>query len=160
MIENSARATSAPQRNTMVALLSQYGSYLTFTVATVATLGSLYFSEAMNFIPCELCWYQRIFMYPLVLISLVGIIKKDEYLPNYVLPFSVIGLGMSFYHYGLQWGLWGDPTACAGGVACSARYINYGGFITIPFLALTAFTLITIVMGATYWANRKLEADA
>lgn len=139
-------------------LFSQYGSYLAFMVATVATLGSLYFSEIRNFIPCELCWYQRIAMYPLVLMSLVGIIKKDEYLPLYILPLSSIGLLMSTYHYGLQWGLWGDPTACTGGIACSARYINIGGFITIPFLALIAFTLITIIMGMTYWANKQLEA--
>ncbi len=155
MSETSSTAVSTP--NTAVSLFSQYGGYLSLTVATVATLGSLYFSEVMNFIPCELCWYQRIAMYPIVLLSLVGIIKKDEYLPYYILPLSVLGVLMSSYHYGLQWGLWGDPTACTGGISCSARYINIAGFITIPFLALTAFTLLTLVMGMTLWANKQQE---
>ena len=73
----------------------QYGAYLALVPALVALLGSLYYSEIAGFVPCTLCWYQRILMYPLTLISLVGIIKQDEYLPNYVLPFSVIGIGGS-----------------------------------------------------------------
>ena len=156
MSEKTAPAVNTAP-NTAVTLFSQYGNYMTLMVAAVATLGSLYFSEIRNFIPCELCWYQRILMYPLVIMSIVGIVKKDEYLPNYVLPFSIIGMFVSTYHYGLQLGLWGDPGACSGGIACSARYINIGGFITIPLMALTAFTLITIIMGITYWANKQAE---
>jgi disulfide bond formation protein DsbB len=157
MSENIASAPTT-NNNTAVSILNDYGSYLAFTIATVATLGSLYFSQVMNFIPCELCWYQRIAMYPIVLISLTAIFLRDEYLPRYVLPFSLIGFAMSFYHYGLQWGVWGDPTSCAGGISCSARYINIAGFITIPFLALTAFTLISLVMFGMLWAQKKRAA--
>ena len=131
----------------------QYGPYLALGVALVAMLGSLYYSEIAGFVPCTLCWYQRILMYPLTLISIVGIIKQDEYLPNYILPFSVIGIGLSAYHYLIQLGVFTHPAVCAIGIPCNARYVNYFGFVTIPFMALTAFILITGVMSLTIRAG-------
>jgi disulfide bond formation protein DsbB len=119
---------------------------LAFLVALTATLGSLYFSEIANFVPCVLCWYQRILMYPLVVIILVGWIEQDEFLPRYVLPLSIGGILVATYHYLVQWGLFSSEAVCAVGIPCSVRFINWGGFITIPFLALVAFTLITILM--------------
>ena len=68
----------------------QYGPYFAFAAALAATLGSLYYSEVAGFVPCTLCWYQRILMYPLTIISLVGILKHDPGLPEYVLPFSIV----------------------------------------------------------------------
>ncbi len=132
--------------------LQDYGGILALVVAVTATLGSLYFSEVAGFVPCTLCWYQRILMYPLTFITLVGIIKQDEFLPAYVLPFSLIGVGVSGYHVLIQNGVFSHPATCTVGVPCSLRYINYLGFITIPLLAFTAFTLITAVMLATRWA--------
>lgn len=129
--------------------LQDYGGILTLIVAVVATLGSLYFSEVAGFVPCTLCWYQRILMYPLTFITLVGIIKQDEDLPAYVLPLSLVGMSVSGYHILIQYGVFSHPATCTVGVPCSLRYINYLGFITIPLLAFTAFTLITIVMLAT-----------
>lgn len=141
----------------MKAFLRQYGAYLAFGVALTATLGSLFYSEVMHFIPCTLCWYQRILMYPLVIISLVAIILQDEYLPNYVLPFSVSGILLSGYHYLVQVGVLAQPISCAGAVPCGSRYVNYLGFITIPFMALTAFILITIILSSVKWANAGEE---
>jgi disulfide bond formation protein DsbB len=138
---------------------SQYGPYLAFGTALTAMLGSLYYSEIAGFVPCTLCWYQRILMYPLTLIILVGIIQQDEYLPNYVLPFSVIGIGVSTYHYLTQLGIISHSTACSVGVPCNARYVNYLDFVTIPFMALTAFTMITIFMSVTKWAYVRLETE-
>lgn len=131
---------------------------MAFAVALTATLGSLYFSEIRHFIPCTLCWYQRILMYPLVIITLVGIIEQDDFLPTYVLPFSLIGILVSGYHYLLQWGVFGNAAACTVGIPCNARYISYFGFVTIPFLALTAFILITIIMLATRKAYAQEDA--
>jgi disulfide bond formation protein DsbB len=142
-------------RERTAAFLQQYGALLACIVAAVATLGSLYFSEVAGFVPCTLCWYQRILMYPLTVIALVGFIKADEYLPSYVLPLSILGMGISGYHYLLQLGTFGNPTACAIGIPCTLRYVNLAGFITIPFMAFTAFTLITAVMLATRWAWRE-----
>lgn len=149
MVRNSA----------LVSFLQAYGYHLAWVPALVATLGSLYFSEVAGFIPCAYCWYQRILMYPLVVLILVGIIKQDELLPNYVLPLSVIGILMSTYHYLTQWGIFGDSTACAAGTPCSIRYINWFGFVTIPFMALTAFVLITIFMLAARWAFQQMAVN-
>jgi len=135
-----------------------YGPYLAFSAALVAMLGSLYYSEIARFVPCTLCWYQRILMYPLSLIILVGLINHDEFLPNYVLPLSIIGIGVSGYHYLTQLGLFPHPTVCASGIPCNLRYVNYLGFVTIPFMALIAFLIITVSMAATKRAYAELEA--
>ncbi|MDM5205797.1 disulfide oxidoreductase [Cytobacillus kochii] len=117
--------------------------YFSWVVALIATLGSLYFSEIKQFIPCELCWYQRIFMYPLVLILGTGTFYQDISVRRFALPMAFIGWCISLYHYLVQKmpGL-AEVTPCSNGVPCSGQYINWLGFITIPFLALTAFTLI------------------
>lgn len=141
--------------------LQDYGEVLALLVAITATLGSLYYSEVAKFVPCTLCWYQRILMYPLTLILLVGIIKQDEHLPFYVLPFSLLGMGVSTYHVLIENGVISHPTTCTTGVPCSLRYVNYLGFITIPLMALTAFTLITVIMIATHRAfSHELGGDA
>ena len=137
----------------------RYGVPLALIVAFTAVTGSLYYSEIAGFVPCRLCWYQRILMYPLVIIILIGLIEQDEILPNYVLPFSLIGAGVSSYHYLLQLGVIGEAGACAIGIPCNVRYVNYAGFITIPFMALTAFILITGSMLAVKWAYSRQFSD-
>jgi disulfide bond formation protein DsbB len=138
--------------------LQNYGAYLALVPALTALLGSLYYSEIAKFIPCTLCWYQRILMYPLSLIIVIGIIKRDEFLPHYVLPFSIVGIFVSSYHYLIQQGVFGAPAACAAGIPCDMRWVNYFGFVTIPFMALTAFVMITVIMAATHWAERQEPA--
>jgi disulfide bond formation protein DsbB len=121
--------------------------YFAWLVSVVATLGSLYFSEIRGFIPCDLCWFQRIFMYPLVVILGIGTFQSDISVKKFVLPLSIIGGIISFFHY-LEQKVpgFGGIRPCVSGVPCSSEYINWFGFITIPFLALIAFTLITIGM--------------
>ncbi|MCP3740366.1 disulfide oxidoreductase [Rossellomorea sp. BNER] len=133
-----------------------YLLYLAWLVATVATLGSLYFSEIKGYIPCELCWYQRILMYPLALILGIGTFQNDTSVKKFVLPMSMIGAGISLLHY-LEQKIpgFGGFKPCKSGVPCNAEYINWFGFITIPFLALTAFTLITVFMIIVTIKNRK-----
>ncbi len=125
--------------------------------AWTATLGSLYFSEVLKFVPCSLCWYQRIFMYPLSLILLIGLIRQDKGIFSYVLPFSLIGITLSTYHYLLQkTDLFTTSTVCDTGIPCTTTWINWFGFITIPFLALTAFLIISI-MGAMFFLDESDE---
>ncbi|WP_313800266.1 disulfide oxidoreductase [Cytobacillus sp.] len=121
--------------------------YVSWLASIIATLGSLYFSEIRGFIPCEFCWYQRILMYPLVLILGIGTFQNDFSVKKFVLPMALIGWFISFYHYLLQKvpGL-AEIKPCANGVPCSAQYINWFGFITIPFLALMAFSIIIVLM--------------
>lgn len=139
--------------------LYSYAYYLALVPALVATLGSLYLSEVAQFIPCTYCWYQRILMYPLVVLIIVGIVKGDELLPNYVLPLSIMGIFMSTYHYLTQWGIFSESTACTAGTPCSMRYINWLGFITIPAMAWIAFVAITVLMLGFVWAGRQLEDE-
>lgn len=112
-------------------------------VSTVATLGSLYFSEIKQYEPCLLCWYQRIFMYPIVLISLIAYLQKNAKIAITTAIFSCIGGTISLYHYGIQKvDFLMDTAPACGRIPCTGDYINWLGFITIPFLALTAFILI------------------
>ncbi|MDM5335073.1 disulfide oxidoreductase [Ureibacillus composti] len=111
----------------------------------VATLGSLYFSEIRQYEPCELCWYQRILMYPILILTTVAYIQKNVRIAVTTAVFSCIGGAISLYHYGIQKLDFLTETAPAcGRVPCTGQYINWFGFITIPFLALTAFILIAI----------------
>lgn len=121
--------------------------YLAWLQALVATLGSLYFSEIKHFTPCVLCWYQRILMYPLVIIIAVGILRKDKGLYQYVLPMSVLGLLIAFYHVLLQKGIIPESIGpCQLGASCVTKYTGYFGFLTIPVMSLIAFSVITICM--------------
>ena len=114
-------------------------------VSLVATLGSLYFSQIRGFEPCTLCWYQRILMYPIILISVIGLFQKNANIALTTAVFAFIGGGISLYHYGIQkLAFLSDSAPSCGVVPCTGQYINYLGFITIPFLALIAFSLIAI----------------
>lgn len=118
--------------------------YIAWFQALIATLGSLFFSEIMQLTPCVLCWYQRIMMYPLLLILTIGILLRDQRLRFYVLPLSIIGLVISIYHNLLYYSIIPESIApCTAGVSCTTRQIEWFGFITIPLLALTAFSVIT-----------------
>ncbi|WML40990.1 disulfide oxidoreductase [Neobacillus sp. OS1-2] len=118
-----------------------------WVAAIIATLGSLYFSEVMHFIPCTLCWYQRIFMYPLAIILGIAVYRNDKKIYYYVLPLSIIGVLLSGYHTLLQKIPYLQQfEMCTSGVPCSKDYINWLGFISIPMLALIAFIIITISM--------------
>jgi disulfide bond formation protein DsbB len=115
-------------------------------ISLIATLGSLYFSEVMKFVPCELCWFQRIFMYPQVILLGMAVIRKEYYIARYSLVLSIVGGLISTYHYLIQKvSFFQDNAISCGNVPCTGQYINWLGFITIPFLALTAFILITLL---------------
>ncbi|SMO84465.1 disulfide oxidoreductase [Melghirimyces algeriensis] len=137
-----------------MAWIRTYNLYLAWLVALIALGGSLWFSEVKGFIPCELCWYQRILMYPLAAILGVASYREDRLIHLYALPLSVTGIGISLYHYATQKipGLV-QVTGCKEGVPCNGEYINWFGWITIPFLAFTAFVLISILL----WMGRKEE---
>ena len=127
--------------------LSAALAYPAWIIALVATVGSLFFSEVMNLPPCVLCWYQRIAMYPLVLIIGVGIVLRDARLKYYALPVSVGGLLIAIYHNLLYYGILPDSIApCTQGVSCTSVQIEWLGFITIPLMALTAFVSISLCL--------------
>ncbi|SDX03912.1 disulfide bond formation protein DsbB [Marininema mesophilum] len=130
----------------------QYCLYLAWLVALIALGGSLYFSEVASFVPCKLCWIQRIFMYPLALILGIASYRGDRGIISYTLPMSIIGGFVSLFHY-LEQKVPGlaAMAPCTEGVPCSQDYINWLGFITIPLLALVAFVLISVLL----WMGRE-----
>ncbi len=145
----------------MRTLFRNFGLYFGWMVALVAMGGSLYFSEARSFVPCALCWYQRILMYPLVILLGIASYRQDRAVGIYVLPFTVTGAGVALYHYlGQQIPNFGGETLCQIGIPCSVEYINWLGFITIPFLALTAFVLITVFVLGAMLSDRAPRKDA
>ncbi len=121
--------------------------YAAWITALVAMVGSLFFSEVMNLPPCVLCWYQRIAMYPLVLIIAVGIGLRDVRVKFYALPIALIGLVVSVYHNLLYYGVIPESiTPCTQGISCTSRQIEWLGFITIPMLALTSFIIVSVCL--------------
>ena len=133
----------------------QNSLYVAWTTTLMATAGSLYFSNVLGFPPCVLCWYQRICLYPLVVIIGVGIWRKNPDLPLYVLPLSLIGLLISAYHNLLYYKIIPESLApCTAGISCTTKFIEYYGFVTIPFLSLCAFLIINVCLLA-YQKNQS-----
>lgn len=142
--------------NKFRAFVIEQGLSLAWIIAVIATLGSLYFSEVMGYLPCTLCWYQRILMYPLVIVLGIASARKDLKQTVYVLPITILGICFSSYHYAIEKTDWfdGGGKTC-GIIPCDVAYINWLGFITIPFLALTAFTLITVILICIHYAQKS-----
>ena len=114
------------------------------TYGSLATGGSLFFSEVAHFFPCELCWYQRICMYPLSITTLLVALAGDHRAARYLLPLPVVGAGVSVYHLLIENKVIAEPRQCLASAAggCATKWINEFGYITIPTLALTEFVLL------------------
>jgi disulfide bond formation protein DsbB len=127
-------------------LLWGYELWGAFVVAAIATGGSLFYSQIETFIPCEFCWFQRILMYPLSILTLLIAARGDNRAARYLLPLPIVGAGTSIYHMLIERDVIHEPKACSlsapGG--CGTNWIaNHSfGYLTIPTLALTAFLLI------------------
>jgi disulfide bond formation protein DsbB len=127
-------------------LLWGYELWGAFVVAAIATGGSLFYSQIAHFVPCEFCWFQRMMMYPLSILTLLVAARGDNRAAQYLLPLPIVGAGTSIYHMLIERGVIEEPKACTisapGG--CGTNWIaNHGfGYLTIPTLALTAFLLI------------------
>lgn len=131
------------------------GLLFIWIVSMIATLGSLYFSEIRGYEPCKMCWIQRIFMYPIVLMTTIAFIQKNARIALTTAVFAIMGGSVSLYHYGIQKiDFLSDSAPACGMVSCTGQYINWLGFITIPFLALTAFILIA---GASFYLMKAVK---
>lgn len=121
--------------------------YIAWITAAASMAGSLYFGEVLGLTPCVLCWYQRITMYPLVLIIGIGIAKKDRNLYYYALPLSIIGGAIAFYQNLLYYGVIQERLApCTFDISCITRYVHLLGFIDIPLLSLFSFVIVTAAL--------------
>lgn len=121
--------------------------FLCWLIACASTLGSLFFSEVMHRVPCVLCWYQRIFMFPLLFIFTVGLFPFDGRCVRYALPIALAGWSVALYHCLLYIGFIPESMQpCTQGVSCADAQLELFGFVTIPLLSLLAFTFIVALL--------------
>lgn len=121
--------------------------FLGWIVAATSTLGSLFFSEIMEFPPCVLCWYQRIAMYPLVFIFLIGSFQAPKATFSFSLPLVISGWIVALYHNLLHYEIVPESASpCLEGVSCSTVYLDWAGFITIPLLSFFAFSILALLL--------------
>lgn len=121
--------------------------FVAWVISAVSTLGSLFFSEVMMLPPCILCWYQRIFMYPLPLLLFIGLLKLDKSVFRYNFPMALIGWGFAVYHNLLYYKVLPESASpCVRGISCTTVQLEWLGFITIPLLSLFGFSLILILL--------------
>jgi len=127
--------------------IERYALQILLLISTTATLGSLYFSEILGFTPCKLCWFQRIFMYPMPILLLTSLYKKTKDIFFYTLVMSLFGVFIAGYHYLLQLNM--TPSLFCEGpgsqVSCGEIYFKYFGYITIPWMSLSAFIIIASI---------------
>jgi disulfide bond formation protein DsbB len=130
---------------------------LVFLTALMGVLGSLYFSEVLKIEPCLLCWYQRIFFYPIFIITLIALLSKEKLRPRYILALSVPGMLIALYHYLLQ-ATYNTPgnifAPCSPDNLCAIPEVIWIGFVTIPLLSFAGFAVITIFAGAAQLMER------
>jgi disulfide bond formation protein DsbB len=160
VIAEHEEAIAAGWADRSTELLGAVSRHIALLAAWIATCGSLFISEVIGWQPCLLCWYQRIAMYPLALLLSIGILRRDRGLHFYVLPLALLGAPISLYHYLLiKTNLFAAPP-CTVGIPCTVDYIDWLGFINIPFLALTAFLIIIVMMAASALISAPAEPIA
>ena len=138
-------------RNRVFGALRGLELWLAFVVAITATLGSLYLSEIVHLIPCTFCWYQRIAMYPLVVLLGIAAWRKDDGIRVYAATLATIGAVIAGYHRLIQEFPDLGGSSCSTGVPCTAAYFTEFGFVTIPYMALSGFLLILALL----WVDRS-----
>ena len=143
--------TQINQKNTNWNIL-----FLCWLLVSVSAMGSLFFSYIMEFAPCVLCWYQRIFLFPLVLILAIGLFPFDKKVVKYALPLAIAGWLTAAYHNILYAGIIPKSIQpCSQGVSCTEEYINLFGFLSIPMLSLLSFSMIIMLLIILYRRTSK-----
>ena len=142
---------TARLRATLSESVAPIALVLALIVAAVATGGSLYYSDGLGLEPCKLCWYQRIAMYPLVPLFAIGLWKRDLTVWRYAMPLVIIGFAIAGYHYLIQQVPSLEAGTCSATVPCTAAYFYRFGFVSIPYMAASAFAAI----GTLWWMGRS-----
>lgn len=158
-LDEAAADPEMSQERDLIDWLGLASRHIALLAAWIATCGSLFFSEVLGWVPCVLCWYQRILMYPLAILLAIGIVRRDRGLYIYALPLSITGMIVSLYHHLLIKTDWLPAPPCVSGVPCTVDHLNWFGFITIPWLAFMAFTIITAMMAVYAWLQPEVSGD-
>ncbi|MCU1393942.1 MAG: Disulfide bond formation protein DsbB [Ilumatobacteraceae bacterium] len=154
------RSDASAGTRAMLSTIADSALWLGWLVAATTTAGSLYYSLGADFLPCELCWYQRICVYPFSLVLLVAAWRRDRQVWRYVVPVALVGLVISIYHTQLQ-AFPDQHTFCSLNNPCTTRYVWELGFVSLPFMAMSAFVLIiTLALVATQSAKEPSDEQA
>jgi disulfide bond formation protein DsbB len=130
--------------------------FAAWLLATVSTLGALFLSEVMGVAPCVLCWYQRVFMFPLVFVLPAGLFPLDRKVVRYAAPLAVVGWLVALFHLLLTRGVIPEGlTPCAQGIPCSRVEVEWLGFVTIPLLSLLSFSAIGLALAGAFYKTRQ-----
>ena len=147
------RTTAAPARSQDPGWNLVFASWL---IAASSTLGALFFSEVMELPPCVLCWYQRIFMFPLALLLPFGLFPFDARVVRYALPLSAVGWPIALFHVLLTHGWIPESIKpCAQGVPCALNQLEWFGFLSIPLLSLVAFSAVNALLLLAHFKGSK-----
>lgn len=134
-------------------IVTKHAMLFAWIIALVATLGSLFFSEYAGYNPCKLCWFQRIAMYPLIVMLGLPLLQRERKIPSTAFTLAALGIVLAGYHYLLQLGVAPELPCSAVGysASCSERFVMNYGYITIPLMSFTAFaTILTLA-----WASKR-----
>jgi disulfide bond formation protein DsbB len=158
-----AALVSPRARTSVVALaraIAPQSVVFAWIVATVTTLGSLYYSEHAGFVPCELCWYQRIVMYPLVIVLGVAVLRRDRAVWITTLVFVAVGAPLSLYHWLVERvPAFAESSSCSAITPCSTPWFEKWGFVTLAWMAMSSFLLIGVLMVCTVLGTRGRAYD-
>jgi disulfide bond formation protein DsbB len=156
----AGRSRLQPVRRRITEALGPQALPLAAVVALVCTAGSLYLSEVAHFPPCVLCWYQRIAMYPLVMIIGIAAWRKDYLVARYAVPLSAVGGAISIYHMFVERFPNLESGACDPNNPCSTIWVEHFGYLTIPTMALSGFALIAaLTLAARSWSRQIGDVD-
>jgi disulfide bond formation protein DsbB len=142
----------------LLSIISHNSLTFSLTIAVLATLGSLFFSEFAKYEPCKLCWFQRIFMYPQTILLAIATAREDKNITSYLLPLNLIGMVIAAYHYYIQ--INPNPYLPCSAVGysqnCSQTLVLHFGYVTIPMMSFTAFAMITLFLFSKRHLSKKL----
>ncbi len=144
-------------RNKILSFISKHFLLISFLVVLISTIFSLVYSEVIHFTPCYLCWFQRVFMYPLVFLFGLALWGKDRKVVRYALPLVCAGFLVSLYqNYGYYFGTNGSSVCGTSGVSCYQQFVSeFGGYISIPMLAITSFGALLVIILVVHFFDKE-----
>ncbi len=149
----------AGSRKKLYNFVHKYILELLFVLILAAVLGSLTYTDIVGFSACDLCWYQRIFMYSQLVIVAMALYRKDKTVIDYLVPLSVMGAVIALFQSLIQWGVsFGATGGCAAlGGECAKVYFTEYSYITIPFMSFTVFVYIIVLKSIYYRKAWKIK---
>lgn len=150
-------AVRVKQKNTIIVFFARNGIFFAFLTALSATVASLFYSDFAGYVPCILCWYQRVFMYPQIILLGFALLKKKKDIIDYALALVFAGVLVALYHNYISYGGTSIFPCDANGfaISCAKRYIFELGYVTLPIMSLTSFLLV----GTFLWLARFYEKN-